>query len=45
MNYKIHNKKLLVIINTFKQWCVYLERLKYQVQMYTDYKNLLYFLQ
>ncbi len=43
LNYEIHNKKLLIIVNSFKQWKVYLEESRYQIQVYTDYKNLLYF--
>lgn len=44
LNYKIHNKELLIIVNTFKQWRVYLKRPKHKVQIYSDYKNLLYFM-
>ncbi len=44
LNYKIHDKKLLVIVNSFKQWRVYLEEFKHQIQVYTDHKNLLYFM-
>jgi len=44
LNYKIHDKKLLVIINFFKQWKVYLKESRHQVQVYTDHKNLLYFM-
>ncbi len=43
LNYKIHDKKLLVIVNSFKQWRVYLKESRHQVQVYTDHKNLLYF--
>ena len=31
MNYEIHDKELLAIVNAFKQWHVYLEGLKYEV--------------
>lgn len=44
LNYKIHNKKLLAIVNVFKQWRVYLKGLKHEVQIYSDHKNLLYFM-
>ena len=44
MSYEIHNKELLVIIDTFKQWRVYLKGLKHEVQVYSDHKNLLYFM-
>ncbi len=43
LNYEIHDKKLLVIVNSFKQWRVYLKEFKHQIQVYTDHKNLLYF--
>jgi len=44
LNYKIHNKKLLTIVDSFKQWRVYLKESKHQIQVYTDHKNLLYFM-
>ncbi len=44
LNYEIHNKKLLAIITAFSEWRVYLEEFKYFVKVYTDYKNLLYFI-
>ncbi len=43
LNYKIHDKKLLAIVNSFKQWRVYLKESRHQIQVYTDHKNLLYF--
>jgi len=44
LNYEIHDKKLLTIINSFKQWRVYLKESRHQIQVYTDHKNLLYFM-
>ncbi len=44
LNYEIHDKKLLAIVNSFKQWKVYLKESKHQIQVYTDHKNLLYFM-
>ena len=44
MSYEIHDKKLLAIVNAFKQWHVYLKGLKHEVQVYSDHKNLLYFM-
>ena len=44
LNYEIYNKKLLAIVKAFKQWKSYLKRLKNSVQVYTDYKNLIYFI-
>ncbi len=43
LNYEIHNKKLLAIVDSFKQWKVYLKEFRHQIQVYTDHKNLLYF--
>ncbi len=43
LNYEIHDKELLAIVDSFKQWRVYLEGPRHQVQVYTDHKNLLYF--
>ncbi len=43
LNYKIHDKKLLVIVDSFKQWRMYLKEFRHQIQVYTDHKNLLYF--
>jgi len=44
LNYEIHDKKLLTIVDSFKQWRLYLEESRHQVQVYTDHKNLLYFM-
>jgi hypothetical protein len=42
LNYDIHDKELLAVVEAFKEWRVYLEGTKYPVQVYTDHKNLLY---
>ncbi len=44
LNYEIHDKKLLTIVNFFKQWRVYLKESRHQIQVYTNHKNLLYFM-
>ncbi len=44
LNYKIHDKELLAIVDSFKQWRVYLEESRHQIQVYTNHKNLLYFM-
>ena len=44
MSYEIHDKKLLAIVDAFKQWRVYLKGLKHEIQVYSDHKNLLYFM-
>ena len=43
LNYEIHDKKLLAIVEAFKQWKTYLKESKNLVQIYTDHKNLVYF--
>ena len=40
LNYDIYDKELLTIVNSFKIWRVHLEKLKYTVEVYIDYKNL-----
>ena len=40
LNYDIYDKKLLTIVDSFKIWRVYLEKLKHIIKIYTDYKNL-----
>src|SRR5665213_3596868 len=43
INYDIHDKELLAIVASFKEWRVYLEGAKHKIQVFTDHKNLLYF--
>ena len=43
LNYKIHDKELLAIVEAFRQWKSYLEESSDPVQVYTDHKNLIYF--
>jgi hypothetical protein len=43
-NYDIYNKELLAIVAAFQKWRVYLERPKHTVKVFTDYKNLTYFI-
>ncbi len=44
LNYLIHDKELIVIIELFKEWKSYFNKTKYKVKVYTDYKNLTYFI-
>jgi hypothetical protein len=44
INYDIHDKELLAILDCFKTWRGYLEGLLHTVQVFTDYKNLEYFM-
>jgi hypothetical protein len=43
LNYDVHDKELLAIVEAFTAWRVYLVGAKYQIQVYTDHKNLTYF--
>ena len=43
INYDMHDKELLVIIESFKKWWHYLEGVAILVVVYTDHKNLTYF--
>ena len=40
LNYEIHNKELLAIVDVFKQWRTYLEGIKHPTLIFTDHKNL-----
>jgi len=43
INYEIHNKELLAIVDTFKHWHRYCEGAMNQVQVFSDHQNLEYF--
>jgi len=43
INYDMHNKELLAIVESFKKWRHYLERVAIPVEVFTDHKNLTYF--
>ena len=43
MNYEIHDKELLAIVDSFKLWRRYPEGATYQVQVFSDHQNLEYF--
>jgi len=43
INYKIHDKELLAIVDTFKHWRRYCEGATNQVQMFSNHQNLEYF--
>jgi RNase H-like domain found in reverse transcriptase/Reverse transcriptase (RNA-dependent DNA polymerase)/Integrase zinc binding domain/Chromo (CHRromatin Organisation MOdifier) domain/Retrotransposon gag protein len=43
LNYDVHDKELLAIIDTMEHWRCYLEGSKNPVQVWTDHKNLIYF--
>jgi RNase H-like domain found in reverse transcriptase len=43
-NYKIYNKELLAIIRYFKQWRPELKGTGFLIKVFSDYKNLQYFI-
>ena len=43
LNYDVHNKKLLAIVESFKKWRHYLKGVADPVEVYTDHRNLTYF--
>ena len=43
LNYDVHDKVILAIVNAFEEWRAYLEGSKYSVKVYLDHKNVLYF--
>jgi len=43
-NYEIHNKEMLVVIRCLEAWRHYLEGAKQEFKIWTDYKNLQYFI-
>ena len=43
INYDIHDKELLAIVDAFKHWRRYLEGANHQVEVYSDHQNLEYF--
>ncbi|GLB45802.1 putative retrotransposable element tf2 155 kda protein type 1-like [Lyophyllum shimeji] len=43
-NYEIHDKEMLAIIHALEEWRHFLEGARHKVEIYTDHKNLQYFL-
>ena len=43
-NYKIHDKEILAVIRGLENWRHLLESAKYKFEVWTDYKNLEYFI-
>jgi len=43
-NYEIHDKEILAIICTLKEWRHFLEGATHPVEIWTDHKNLKYFM-
>ena len=43
-NYKIHDKEMLAIIRALEEWRHFVEGAEHQVKIWTDHKNLEYFM-
>jgi len=43
-NYEIHDKKMLAIIRVLEEWRHFLEEATHPVEIWTDHKNLEYFI-
>ncbi|CCE34872.1 uncharacterized protein CPUR_08811 [Claviceps purpurea 20.1] len=43
MNYEIHDKELLAIVDCFKKWRPHLEGAQHQIEVFSDHHNLEYF--
>jgi len=43
INYEIHDKELLAIVDAFKHWCQYCKGATNQIQLFSDHQNLEYF--
>ena len=43
INYEIHDKELLVIVDAFKHWRRYCEGAQHQIQVFLNHQNLEYF--
>src|SRR3979411_2035578 len=43
LNYPVHDKELMGIVEAFKEWRPYLSGTTHEVKVYTNHKNLTYF--
>jgi hypothetical protein len=43
INYEIHDKELLAIVDAFEEWCHLFEGIQHEIIMYLNQKNLQYF--
>jgi len=44
INYEIHDKELLAIMDAFEEWCHLLKGVQHEIIVYLDHKNLQYFM-
>ena len=43
INYEVHDKELLAVVDSFEQWHHFLKGSPHQVIIHSDHKNLTYF--
>ena len=43
-NYEIHDKEMLAIVRALEEWRHFLEGMEHQFEIWTDHKNLEYFM-
>jgi hypothetical protein len=43
-NYNIHDKEMLAVMRALEEWCHFLEGTKQTTKIWTDHKNLEYFM-
>ena len=43
-NYEIHDKEMLAIVRALEEWRHFVEGVEHQVKIWTDHKNLEYFM-
>ena len=43
-NYEIYDKKILIIVDYLTIWCHYFEKSSHQLKIYTNHKNLIWFM-
>jgi hypothetical protein len=44
INYEIHDKELLAIMDAFEEWCHLLEGAQHEIILYSNHKNFQYFM-
>ena len=44
LNHDVHDKELLAIVDAFEEWQAYLEGSRHSIMVYSDHKNLSYFM-
>jgi hypothetical protein len=44
INYDIHDKELITILDAFEKWCLLFEKIQHEITMYSNHENLQYFM-